>query len=382
MVKLNLGAGSTPMDGWENLDRKTGDDVFPLQRNDVDEIRASHVLEHFSHKVIDEVLRNWVAALKPGGLLRIAVPDFEQIARLYLAGQQIPTEGYIMGGHTDADDRHGAIFDEESLGDLMRGAGLVGITRWVSSERDCSALPISLNLQGTKPPKKLPTCSAVLSLPRLAFTDNVFSCFEGLVPLGIQLKKTTGAFWGQCLERGIEEILTDDDPEWVLTLDYDTVFTRNDVQGLLTAAMRHPEADAIAPVQAHRTKPLPLMTMRGEDGKNIAQVEWDTFAPELTKIATAHFGLTLIKASKLKELQKPWFNSIPAPDGSWGNQRTDDDIYFWRQWEHAGNSLYLANRVPVGHAELMIRWPGRSLSATYQHPSEFWESGKPDGVWR
>jgi len=167
-----------------------------------------------------------------------------------------------------------------------------------------------------------------------------------------------------------------------LTLDYDTVFTRNDVQALLTAAMRHPEADAIAPLQAHRTKPMPLMTMMGDDGRNIAQVPFDTFAPELTRVTTAHFGLTLIKAEKIKAMKKPWFYSLPGTNGKWDDQRMDDDIFFWRQWAKSGNSLYLANRVPVGHAELMIRWPGRTLSATYQHPSEFWTTGKPEDVWR
>ncbi len=75
-AKLNLGAGSAPMDGWENLDRKTGEEIYPLNRDGVDEIRASHVLEHFSHQKIPTVLADWVGALKPGGLLKIAVPDF------------------------------------------------------------------------------------------------------------------------------------------------------------------------------------------------------------------------------------------------------------------------------------------------------------------
>jgi hypothetical protein len=38
--------------------------------------------------------------------------------------------------------------------------------------------------------------------------------------------------------------------------------------------------------------------------------------------------------------------------------------------------------VAIGHAELMIRWPDRNMTAMYQHPNEFNSRGKPDEVWR
>jgi hypothetical protein len=31
---------------------------------------------------------------------------------------------------------------------------------------------------------------------------------------------------------------------------------------------------------------------------------------------------------------------------------------FGGKWEAAGNSLYIANRVPIGHLELQVLWPG------------------------
>lgn len=380
-MRLNLGAGDSPLEGYINVDRKSGREVYPLgcPSGCADDIRASHVLEHFSHRETVAVLADWVDKLKPGGTLRVAVPDFEIIARRYLAGDALPVEGYVMGGHVDSDDRHGAIFDQSSLTDALRAAGLVAIQRWHSEIKDCAALPISLNLMGYKPPTAWPKVSAVMSVPRLGFMDNFFCAYQ-LPSLGIQLRKQTGAFWGQCLTRAIEEALKED-PEYILTVDYDTVFTKDDVRTLMMLMMINPGIDALAPIQASRTKSTPLMTVK-KDGQNVSELPWDAFQAPTMPISTAHFGLTLIRADKIAALPRPWFAAIPDMAGRWDEGRTDDDIHFWRQWEAQGYTLHLANRVAVGHGEFMVRWPDQSLSATYQHPSEFWSTGKPEEVWK
>jgi len=383
-VRLNLGAGGVPIQGWENLDRKTGDEIFPLGRQpaSVDVIRASHVLEHFPHESIQSVVNDWVASLKPGGLLQIAVPDFELIARAYLAGAEIPVQGYVMGGQVDSDDFHRAIFDREVLTDVLRDAGLVRVSDWTSEIQDCAALPISLNLQARKPPARLPRTAATLSLPRLQFSDNAHCAFQSLPPLGIPLRKYTGAYWEQCLTRAIEETIAESHPEWILTLDYDTVFSRHDVLSLLSIADAHPEADAIAALQASRTKDTPLLTVGDDSGVTRTEIGRNELNCELLLCKTAHFGLTLLRAEKLLAMRRPWFMSVPDGAGSWGPGRKDADVYFWHQWAAAGNTLFTAARVPVGHAELMVRWPDQNMEPTYQHPSEFWRTGKPEDVWR
>jgi hypothetical protein len=40
-------------------------------------------------------------------------------------------------------------------------------------------------------------------------------------------------------------------------------------------------------------------------------------------------------------------------------------------WERAGNSLHLANRVAIGHAELMVRWPDINLNVHYQAMTDY-----------
>jgi SAM-dependent methyltransferase len=170
MIKLDLGAGEQSPEGFIPLGNVNGSHIFPLPYADasVDCIRASHVLEHFPHAQIADVLKEWTRVLKPGGELRIAVPNFEWIAENYVAGQPINTQGYVMGGQVDEADYHKATFDKRSLTQHLAAAGLMLIREWKSELQDCAALPVSLNLCGTKPHQSSISVSAVMSVPRLA----------------------------------------------------------------------------------------------------------------------------------------------------------------------------------------------------------------------
>jgi len=382
-MKLDLGAGTVSPEGFTPLGNINGTSIYPLPHADgsVDAIRASHCLEHFPHKDVPVVLAEWVRALKPGGELRLAVPNFQKVAEDYLAGKPQITEGYVMGGQTDAADYHKAIFDADHLTRLMAAAGLMLVNPWTSELQDCAALPISLNLCGTKPHMLSIGVSAVMSVPRLGFTDNMWSVTEALPSLNVKIRRHTGAYWSQCIERVIEEALQEDKPDAILTLDYDTVFSRRDASLLMQLMCCNPEADAIAAMQSGRGKEVPLFTIKAADGSNTGSIEAEVFEADLTKISTAHFGLTLIRAEKFKTLPKPWFHDVPAKDGTWSDDRIDADIAFWRKWEAAGNSLYLANRVPVGHLDLVVRWPGQDLRAIYQPVTEWRDRGRPKDVW-
>jgi hypothetical protein len=391
-MRINIGAGSCPLPGYLNLDRKSGDEAFPLLHQGepiadgvCDEIRASHVLEHFALAKVQEVVSHWAAKLKPGGVLKIAVPDFEWCARAYLEGKNAPIEGYVMGGQVDADDHHGAIFDTETLIDYFRGAGLTDIGRWDADADDCSALPVSLNLRAVKPvqiPAGSFKVSAVMSVPRLGFMDNFTCALGALSPLGITVTPFFGAFWGQCLERGFETLIERDKPDAILSIDYDTVFTAQNVGTLMRLMVLHPEADAICALQSARGWGSPLMSFDLPEGFSHDRIPKTYFDADLTKLRTGHFGLTLIRTSALREIPQPWIWSKPDVDGRWGEGRTDDDIYFWRKWAEHGKSLFNANRVVVGHIEAMIRWPGRDLGTIHQRAAEFSTQGAPKDIWK
>ncbi len=91
-MKLNLGSGGKHIYGFVNVDGRadTKPDVvcdlkdIASKFHSIDLIYASHVLEHFPFAknsyyptTCYDLLLNWHTALKSGGILRLAVPDFE-----------------------------------------------------------------------------------------------------------------------------------------------------------------------------------------------------------------------------------------------------------------------------------------------------------------
>src|SRR5882672_10745776 len=133
-IRLDLGAGSVVRPGFIPMGRDYGSEVFPLAYADesVDEIVASHILEHFPHAQLEAVIKDWVRCLKKGGKLKIAVPDMKKIAESYLSGVQYPYESFLVGGQVDHNDFHRSLFDESRLRGLLAGAGLVLTRPWVS----------------------------------------------------------------------------------------------------------------------------------------------------------------------------------------------------------------------------------------------------------
>lgn len=79
---LNLGCGRAVRKGWINIDRVRSEGVdvcvdlqasgLPFRDSSVDEVYASHILEHLPRW--EELLFEIHRVLKPGGLLRIRVP--------------------------------------------------------------------------------------------------------------------------------------------------------------------------------------------------------------------------------------------------------------------------------------------------------------------
>ena len=388
MLKLDLGAGANSPEGFIPLGHAHGSEIYPLPAEyadgSVDVIRASHVLEHFPHAEVPKVVKHWVEKLKPGGVLKIAVPNFEWIVEAYQKGAPAPIEGYTLGGQADADDFHKSLFDSDTLVELFKGAGLVDIGQWEPDADDCSRLPVSLNLRAVKPVPILPgtfKVAAVMSMPRLGFTDNFMCAQNALNKLGIEVRPFTGAFWGQCLQRGIETLIAEGF-DYILTIDYDTLFTEQNVKTLIRLMALHPEVDALCPLQSARGWNSPLLTMALPDGMVADKIPRNHFDGDMVQLKTGHFGLTMIRVAALKDMPKPWFWGKPAPDGTWGDGHIDDDIYFWRQFEAAGKKLFNANRVVVGHCELMVKWPGRDLGVIHQRVVDFWNGGPPKDVWK
>ena len=93
MRYLNLGCGLRFRPDWTNLDNTSSNPYvqahdcrqgIPFSDNSFEVVYHSHLLEHFPEHEALPLLRECHRILQPGGIIRVAVPDLEAIARLYL----------------------------------------------------------------------------------------------------------------------------------------------------------------------------------------------------------------------------------------------------------------------------------------------------------
>lgn len=171
---LHLGCGFRPIKSDDvytvtNLDvlDYPGVDVvapaFPLKFEDniFDIVYASHLLEHYSKRLVQEVLKEWTRVLKKGGQLRVSVPNFAMLAELYIKYKRLDLVSPILGAQSSFYDYHFSIFDEITLTKIMQDAGLTAIhfwkpervfhtNTWDFSQAETMGIKISLNLEGRK----------------------------------------------------------------------------------------------------------------------------------------------------------------------------------------------------------------------------------------
>ena len=175
-VLIHLGCGPIVSEGFINADLLLAPHIHirtPLDRlacfatRSADLVYASHCLEHFGHLQTQSVLAEWVRILRPGGILRLAVPDFRVIAEAYSSGVPLPDlQGYAMGAQDRPLNTHFALFDENTLRMRMQEAGLIDIRHWdpravtdhnfTDDSSHCIRIQgktvlLSLNLEGTRP---------------------------------------------------------------------------------------------------------------------------------------------------------------------------------------------------------------------------------------
>lgn len=139
MLKLSLGCWTRDFGSeWTHIDGGHYDHIhshdivnLPFEDDSVDLIYASHVFEYFDREEGFEVLKKWFSKLKPGGILRIAVPDFEAMARLYVSGEY-PLKNFLgpLFGKMKMDNEtiyHKTTYDLYSLSESLNSAGFSNI---------------------------------------------------------------------------------------------------------------------------------------------------------------------------------------------------------------------------------------------------------------
>lgn len=189
ITKLNLGCGNCPEKlfprPWWNVDLEN-----PLADEEHDaralplewtarffEVRASHILEHTFIKEWPAIIQEWCRVLRPGGILRIIVPDLDIVLRCLQDGVDMKgrralslrettaalAQLYGIGyddPSTDARWRHRIIVSGPMLADFLSSLGcLENIAIYKTEEdpaavhgiRDDSQNPFSVHVVARKP---------------------------------------------------------------------------------------------------------------------------------------------------------------------------------------------------------------------------------------
>ena len=99
--RLNWGCGSEPEPGWINSDIKDGPGIditcdiregLPVESDSIDYILSIHALPELPYPDLEPALVELRRVLRPGGVLRLSLPDLDQAVRAYLEGDA----GYFL----------------------------------------------------------------------------------------------------------------------------------------------------------------------------------------------------------------------------------------------------------------------------------------------
>lgn len=174
-MRFNLGSGPNPVEGWTNVDYAIGARIarvpvvrllanvtgifnsdwdssiviadlrkrFPWDDGVADAVYSSHTLEHFSKMDGEHFLAESVRILKPGGILRVVVPDFAVYIERYRR-DELKADDFIddldvafvsSGGFTRRlaapyiQFPHRCMYDEESLVRKCENLGIAASRR-------------------------------------------------------------------------------------------------------------------------------------------------------------------------------------------------------------------------------------------------------------
>ncbi|MBA3588105.1 methyltransferase domain-containing protein [Methylibium sp.] len=139
-MKLHLGCGRRFIPGFVHLDAidfphvnhvRNVDDLSCFDADSCDLIYACHIVEHFTRTQVGTVLREWGRVLRPGGTLRIAVPDFEAICEVYTRTKDLRLViGPVFGRQDHQHNFHYSAFDFDAARQLLEDCGFTDVRRY------------------------------------------------------------------------------------------------------------------------------------------------------------------------------------------------------------------------------------------------------------
>lgn len=162
-----------------------------------------------------------------------------------------------------------------------------------------------------------------------------------------------GAWWDHGVSNAFED-LAERGVDWILTMDYDSMFTVEHVSAIFKRLGDNPDIDAVAAMQCRRGSAETAII--AFDSPQEVHVDGSAIPCK-----SAHFGLTVLRVESLNRVPKPWFLHTPDADGSYRTYgRVDPDVHFWNKWAEAGNTLVTEpmigknGEIGIGHLQAMV----------------------------
>jgi predicted SAM-dependent methyltransferase len=178
--RLNWGCGSHVLAGWINSDVKEGPGIdvscdirqgLPIDDDSIDYAVSIHALQELGYADLVPALKELRRVLKPGGLLRLALPDLRKGLHAYMHGH----DDYFKVDNTEVKSRGGrfivhmlwygsskSLFTVDFIEELLLKAGFVQAVECEYRRTECRFSEIieldnredeSLYIEATKPTK-------------------------------------------------------------------------------------------------------------------------------------------------------------------------------------------------------------------------------------
>ncbi len=174
---LHIGCGEINSPEFVNVDAQPYPHVHVIKNDvtnlpmfesgSVDLVYMCHILEHLTATELSATLTEMKRILKPNGVLRVSVPDFDRIIDIYQdAGRQVQAiRSPLLGSHLNAYDVHHLVFNQEWLSTQLKQAGFSLVREWDPERCEYHEFedwaskkivyggkeyPISLNLEAVK----------------------------------------------------------------------------------------------------------------------------------------------------------------------------------------------------------------------------------------
>jgi SAM-dependent methyltransferase len=127
-----------------NADYRCDVRILPFKTESYDVIFSSHTLEHFSREQLLKLLDEWLRILKPGGELRLILPNLEVAAKDILDGKMsMRTMHILYGEQNELWNYHKNGFTPKSIEELLKSKGMKIKKIWTEE-------PFNLFVEATK----------------------------------------------------------------------------------------------------------------------------------------------------------------------------------------------------------------------------------------